>query len=163
QMADWIEATLSSAECQLHDPGRVTMRRLNREEYNNTIHDLFGIYTRPADSFPSDDVGYGFDDIGDVLSISPLLMEKYLAAAEQVARIVILTPENGGQKARFEKEDLAKAGGAPFGTARLLTKAEEIAVEHAVPKEGEYRIRVRAFAQPVGPEPARMALRVDGK
>src|SRR5262249_7389246 len=77
QLADQIEATLSSAECQLNDPGRVTMRRLNREEYNNTIRDLFGVVNlRPADSFPSDDVGYGFDNIGDVLSISPLLMEK---------------------------------------------------------------------------------------
>ena len=55
--------------------------------------------TRPADTFPSDDVGYGFDNIGDVLSISPLLMEKYLAAAEQVARAVILTPETAGETA----------------------------------------------------------------
>ena len=54
------------------------MRRLNREEYNNTIRDLVGIDLRPADDFPSDDVGYGFDNIGDVLSMSPLLMEKYL-------------------------------------------------------------------------------------
>ena len=64
------------------DPGRVTIRRLNRAEYNNTIRDLVGVDFKPAEDFPSDDVGYGFDNIGDVLSLSPVLMERYLAAAE---------------------------------------------------------------------------------
>ena len=63
------------------DPGRVTIRRLNRAEYNNTIRDLLGVDFQPADDFPSDDVGYGFDNIGDVLSMPPILLEKYLSAA----------------------------------------------------------------------------------
>ncbi|HVK09939.1 MAG TPA: DUF1587 domain-containing protein, partial [Gemmataceae bacterium] len=76
------------------NPGRVTIRRLNRTEYNNTIRDLVGIDFKPADDFPADDVGYGFDNIGDVLSVSPLLLEKYLAAAEQILdrAIVIADP-----------------------------------------------------------------------
>src|SRR4051794_21821480 len=61
------------------DPGHVTIRRLNRAEYNNTIRDLIGVDFQPADDFPSDDVGHGFDNIGDVLSLSPVLMERYLA------------------------------------------------------------------------------------
>lgn len=65
-------------------PGRVTIRRLNRVEYNNTLRDLLGVDERPADEFPADEVGEGFDNIGDVLSIPPVLMEKYLAAAEKV-------------------------------------------------------------------------------
>jgi hypothetical protein len=65
-------------------PGRVTIRRLNRAEYNNTIRDLTGVKFRPADDFPSDDVGNGFDNIGDVLSMPLILVEKYLAAAESV-------------------------------------------------------------------------------
>ena len=73
------------------DPGRVTIRRLNRAEYNNTIRDLIGVDFQPADDFPSDDVGYGFDNIGDVLSLSPVLMERYLAAAESVVQRAILT------------------------------------------------------------------------
>ncbi len=78
-----LQSAVSKAGCVLTpDPGRVTLRRLNRVEYNNTIRDLFGVDFRPADDFPSDDVGYGFDNIGDVLSLPPLLMEKYLAAAE---------------------------------------------------------------------------------
>ena len=67
-----------NSQCKLADPGRVTLRRLNREEYNNTIRDLIGLDLKPADDFPSDDVGYGFDNIGDVRSMSPLLMEKYI-------------------------------------------------------------------------------------
>ena len=64
--------------------GRVAIRRLNRAEYNNTIRDLVGLDLHPADEFPSDDVGYGFDNIGDVLSTPPVLLEMYLAAAEKV-------------------------------------------------------------------------------
>jgi mono/diheme cytochrome c family protein len=80
-----IKAELAKFDCggQRH-PGRVTIRRLNREEYNNTVRDLLGVDFRPADDFPSDDVGNGFDNIGDVLSMPPLLVEKYLAAAESV-------------------------------------------------------------------------------
>jgi mono/diheme cytochrome c family protein/cytochrome c553 len=71
------------------DPGRVTLRRLNRSEYTNTIRDLLGVEFRADKSFPVDDSGDGFDNIGDVLSVSPLLMEKYLAAAERIAERAI--------------------------------------------------------------------------
>jgi hypothetical protein len=71
------------------NPGRVTIRRLNRAEYNNTIRDLVGVDFRPADDFPADDVGYGFDNVGDVLSLPPLLLEKYLSAAERISERAI--------------------------------------------------------------------------
>ena len=64
--------------------GRIAIRRLNRAEYNNTLRDLIGLDLRPADEFPSDDVGYGFDNIGEVLSTPPVLLEMYLAAADKV-------------------------------------------------------------------------------
>lgn len=67
------------------DPGRVTARRLNRVEYANTIRDLLSVEFSTADEFPPDDSGYGFDNIGDVLTVSPMLMQKYLAAAERIA------------------------------------------------------------------------------
>ena len=80
-----LQAELATFDCEANArPGRVTLRRLNRAEYNNTVRDLLGVDYRPADEFPSDDVGNGFDNIGDVLVIPPLLMEKYLAAAEQI-------------------------------------------------------------------------------
>jgi hypothetical protein len=75
------------------DPGRVTMRRLNRREYANTVRDLLGIDFNPTENFPADDVGHGFDNIGDVLTVSPLLMERYLDAAETIAsRVIIVNP-----------------------------------------------------------------------
>src|SRR5438105_585484 len=89
-----IESELAHADQFARpDPGRVTARRLNRNEYNNTLRDLLGVDLQPSDDFPQDDSGYGFDNIGDVLSLSPVLMEKYLAAAERVARAAVYGPE----------------------------------------------------------------------
>src|SRR4051794_36843460 len=85
--------------------GRVTIRRLNKTEYNNTIRDLVGVDFKPADDFPADDVGYGFDNIGDVLSVTPLLLEKYLNAAEKIAELAFKDPE-------ARKRILIKAEGA---------------------------------------------------
>ncbi len=67
------------------DPGRVTARRLNRNEYSNTIRDLLAVDFRAERDFPTDDSGHGFDNMSDVLTISPVLMEKYIAAAERIA------------------------------------------------------------------------------
>src|SRR5262249_51661022 len=69
----WIDQDVFKVDCNLPvDPGKITLRRLNKSEYNNTIRDLFGIDIQPANEFPDDDVGYGFDNIGDVLTLSPL-------------------------------------------------------------------------------------------
>lgn len=74
------------------NPGRVTMRRLNRAEYDNTVRDLFyGLDINASEDFPSDDIGHGFDNIGDVLTMSPVLMERYLAAAGNISKLAILT------------------------------------------------------------------------
>ena len=89
----WMQSRVEQASNQDVDPGRVTLRRLNRAEYNNTVRDLLGVHFRPADDFPPDDTGYGFDTIGDVLSVSPLLTERYLRAAEEIAnRVIDLRP-----------------------------------------------------------------------
>ncbi len=88
----WIKSSALHLDPQVPDPGRVTLRRLNRVEYRNTIRDLMGIDFRTDEEFPADDTGYGFDTIGDVLTTSPLLLEKYLQAAETItARAVPLT------------------------------------------------------------------------
>ena len=81
-LEDWIKRDAFRADPNDPDPGRVTLRRLNRVEYRNTIRDLMGIDFRTDEEFPADDSGYGFDNIGDVLTISPLLLEKYVQAAE---------------------------------------------------------------------------------
>ena len=85
EVLGWLEPALAAIDCRkVSQPGRVTIRRLNRTEYNNTVRDLVGVKFRPADDFPADDVGNGFDNIAQVLSLSPLLMEKYLDAAEAI-------------------------------------------------------------------------------
>jgi mono/diheme cytochrome c family protein len=89
----WIESEVfRCGDPNAINPGRVTLRRLNRAEYDNTIRDLFGLDLRPADRFPADDVGYGFDSIGDVLSMPPILMEKYLDAANAIVKAVSHDP-----------------------------------------------------------------------
>lgn len=86
----WIDFAIGASKADaVSNPGRVTARRLNRVEFNNTIRDFLGISVRPADEFPVDNQGYGFDNIGDVLTLSPMLMEKYMAAARSVARIAV--------------------------------------------------------------------------
>jgi hypothetical protein len=89
-VTNWIEPVLARAGLRRETgPGRVLARRLNRVEYNNTIRDLLGIPYRPADEFPVDDSGYGFDNIADVLTVSPMLMEKYLVAARKASQLAV--------------------------------------------------------------------------
>jgi mono/diheme cytochrome c family protein len=85
-LADWIKADILQIDPQNPDPGKVTVRRLNRTEYHNTIRDLTGFDFKVDDELPPDDTGYGFDTIGDVLNLSPLLLEKYMRAAETITR-----------------------------------------------------------------------------
>jgi cytochrome c5 len=82
----YVEAEFDKADRSLKpDPGHVTARRLNRSEYSNTIRDLLAVDFRAEKDFPTDDSGYGFDNIGDVLTVSPVLMERYMDAAETIA------------------------------------------------------------------------------
>ena len=84
KILDWIKTVVFQADPQNPDPGRVTVRRLNRVEYRNTVHDLMGVEYDTQQEFPADDAGYGFDNIGDVLTLPPMLLEKYFAAAKEI-------------------------------------------------------------------------------
>ena len=167
-LTGWIQAELQKGQCGGPvDPGRVTIRRLNRAEYNNTIRDLLGIDFRPADDFPSDDVGYGFDNIGDVLSMPPLLLEKYMAAAEKIAAQAIVDRTRPGTATvqAWEAEDLGSDAGAVASrtSAGSWPARARSRPRPPCPTTATYILRVRAFGQQAGPEPARMAIRVDGK
>ena len=97
-IAGWIRHSLDDFYVNSPpDPGRVTVRRLNRTEYNNVVRDLMKVDFKPAADFPADDSGHGFDNIGDVLSMSPLLLEKYLSAAEKIAEQAVAIPAKGQQ------------------------------------------------------------------
>ena len=83
-LARWIKFDVFQIDPSDPDPGKVTIRRLNRTEYANTIRDLMGIEFNADVVFPPDDTGFGFDNIGDALSLSPMMVEKYLAAATEI-------------------------------------------------------------------------------
>ncbi len=87
----WIKQSVFRINPGNPDPGRVTVRRLNRVEYRNTVRDLLGVDFNTEVEFPPDDTGYGFDTIGDALSLSPMLLEKYLAAAQVIVAEAVPT------------------------------------------------------------------------
>ncbi|GIW99163.1 MAG: hypothetical protein KatS3mg111_2496 [Pirellulaceae bacterium] len=134
----WIEQRLHSFDCgAVQSPGRVTLRRLNRAEYNNTVRDLTGLDLQLANDFPSDDVGHGFDNIGDVLTIPPILMEKYVDAAMKIAEKVVADDRARRQVFPYQPEgvkdttrliEFARNNIRHFGLRafrRPLTEAEE--------------------------------------
>lgn len=133
RMVQFINEELAKFDCaELRRPGRVTLRRLNRAEYNNTIRDLMGVDFSPAADFPLDEVGYGFDNIGDVLSLSPILMEKYLAAAERIVSQAVLSELPGCPP--LLSESLARLSPktlAPDRHSKKSTRAEETDLESA--------------------------------
>ena len=166
KLVPWLESTLYNLDCDLiADPGRVTIRRLNRAEYNNTVRDLLGVDFKPADSFPSDDVGYGFDNIGDVLSLSPLLLEKYLDAAEAVAQAALPVYAGKDRARRFAKNDLKK-GNSSFSLGRdfwAMPSNGELFLSFDAKFDGDYEVSIRAREDSAGDEPAKMELRIDGQ
>jgi hypothetical protein len=150
------------------DPGRVTARRLNRNEYNNTVRDLLGVDVHPADDFPQDDAGYGFDNIADVLSLSPVLMEKYVSAAEKVSRLALFGPpimkptlmrlRSDGRRVK----ETRTYPGEYDATGMSLPNAFHAV--HRVPVDGEYIVRVAlGGVRPAGSEPVSVTLWVDDR
>ena len=105
-LVQWIDGQLAGSEAGQKNPGRVTLRRLNREEYRNTIRDLLAV-DFSAEDFPSDETAYGFDTIADVLTIQPLLMERYLAAADEIVAKLLAggkkTPQTESYRGFFTK------------------------------------------------------------
>lgn len=166
-IVDWIEAQFLGVDCTIaRDPGRVTIRRLNRTEYNNTIRDLVGVDFHPADDFPADDVGYGFDHIGDVLSMPPILLEKYLTAAEEIVdrAIYVHTPDKTPRQT-FVAAKVEHSSGSPHGGKGCwgLSSTGEVFTEVSFPAKGEYVLRGCAFGMQAGDELPKMAFRLDGK
>jgi len=163
----WVDDVINNFDCQAEArPGRVTLRRLNRVEYRNTIRDLVGVDYEPADDFPADDVGYGFDNIGDVLSLPPILLEKYLDAAETIASQAIV---DGGSRLPL----IAKRTGDELrgGTrvidrdkgSKIIVSNGQMKTKFKVGKAGKYEIQIEAYGHQAGSDPVKMGLLVDGK
>jgi mono/diheme cytochrome c family protein len=166
-VATWIERELARIDrVTPPDPGRVTARRLNRTEYNNTLKELLGVDVRPADDFPQDDSGYGFDNIADVLSLSPVLMEKYVSAADTVTRLALFGPPPLKPTLTRLRSD-----GRRTGEARVFPAAYDVTglslpnafhANYRVPVEGDYVVRVfMGGLRPAKSDPITLALWVD--
>src|SRR5262249_42126282 len=128
----WIKYGAFGLDPKDPDPGRVTLRRLNRIEYRNTIRDLLGVDFDAGKEFPPDDTGYGFDNIGDVLSFSPLLAEKHTAPARPVVAPAVPTVGKA-----MPVRDLPAD---PPKNTLTYAKGGKIAYPFQVARAGEYRL-----------------------
>jgi mono/diheme cytochrome c family protein len=166
----YLETELDRAAAAKPNPGRPAIHRLNRSEYANVIRDLLAVDTEALDIrslLPVDDSGYGFDNIGDVLSVSPLLMEGYMTAARKISKLAVGEP---AMRPVFEAYDMPRyilqydrmSEDLPFGSRG------GIAVRHYFPADGEYVFKIRlqrnADYNIVGmDEPRRLDVRLDGE
>ncbi len=162
----WLEGELDRAAVAAPDPGRAAVHRLNRVEYANAVRDLFGLEIDPQALLPPDDEHHGFDNIAEVLSVSPTLIDRYLAAARRISQLVVgdaalrpvahTYPVHGGVN-----QDGAVSLDLPLGSRG------GIAVEHHFPVAGEYVIRISLRKQEYGyvrgmGQPHLMDVRLDG-
>ncbi len=163
KMMAWVRDTVFAVDPKNPDPGRVTLRRLNRVEYTNTIRDLVGVDFEAGADFPPDDSGYGFDNIGDVLTIPPVLFERYLAAAEKVMSAAILN-DHKPRTERLPVNLLKIKGGPEKGNTAISRRVDELdaSVEVNLPVAGRYTLALELSGERVGAELTKLDLRFDG-
>ncbi len=152
----WIKRDVFAIDNANPDPGRVTLRRLNRTEYHNTIRDLMGYDFDVTSAFPQDDTGQGFDNIASVLNISPMLLDKYMQAADKIVKAVVPdTSRVVPLKVLTGRDFVPRLGVAGNESRDLQTDARVnigIAAKYPatvhIDQPGEYRIR--AFFAVIG-------------
>ncbi len=157
-MVELMDELVNAVDCVRHpNAGKVALRRLNRNEYRNTVRDLTGVDYEQAEAFPGDDVGYGFDNIGDVLSLPPLLVEKYLDAAEVISGRAIYTPPPP-QIFEIDRSPGTLKGAEKYRGGSQVTMASQgtVSLEVEAPFNGNYVLTVTASGDQGGDEPCRM-------
>ncbi len=141
--ATYLETSLDRAAAEHPNPGRVSMHRLNRVEYGNAIHDLLGLDIDTEALLPADDEAAGFDNIADVLRMSPALMERYLSASWNISRLAVgnmaITPATTVYRVRPDLSQDQHIEGLPLGTRG------GILAEHTFPLDGEYEVKLRLW------------------
>ena len=142
-LASFLETSIDRAAEAKPNPGQATMHRLNRAEYANAIHDLLGLEIDATAVLPPDDESSGFDNIADVLRVSPALMERYLSASWNISRLAVgnshVTPATATYRVRPDLSQDQHIEGLPPGTRG------GILVRHNFPVDGEYVIKVRLW------------------
>ncbi|MFN0251792.1 MAG: DUF1592 domain-containing protein [Kofleriaceae bacterium] len=157
-VATMLVGACGGSDTPTSDPGRVTLHRLNNAEYNNTVRDLFGTALTPADDFPADDRGYGFDNVAEALRIGPLHVELYESAADTLIGESLelpVAPSESFEVTGMTSQGAPQDGGWLFftnGTASITTTA---------PIASSYRITVNAWGGQAGPDPARLSIKVN--
>ncbi|HET9863950.1 MAG TPA: DUF1592 domain-containing protein [Steroidobacteraceae bacterium] len=164
----WIKYEVFGIDPANPDPGRVTVRRLNRVEYRNTVRDLIGVDYDTNVEFPPDDSGFGFDNIGDALTLSPMLMEKYVAAAQTIVAEAV--PTRPRQPAMAVVSGLAFAGTNArdkWGKRDLLfSEPAQVSASYENEKPGTYRVKLELEVNgSYFPDPGRaqVVFKVDGQ
>ncbi len=166
----WLDAFVAHMDRQVAGPSRTVIRRLNRVEYNNTVRDLLGVTFQPAEDFPPDVPSNGFDNSSGTLTIPPVLVEKYLAAAEKVARTAVfgaepMKPERVAHQPWFAADAFSKNKTVRFDydeTGMSLPSALHVTQRFAV--DGEYNLRaILRGVRPPGSNPVELAFWIDGK
>jgi len=157
----WLESALDTEAAARPNPGRPAVHRLNRSEYGNAIRDLLALQIDSRSLLPADDLGYGFDNIADTLSFSPLLLERYLSAAKKISRLAIGDPSIAPALETYEVSPLLVQDGRmseelPFGSGGGL------AIRHHFPLDGEYVLEIKLQRRRVG-RPRQLDVRLDGK
>lgn len=165
EIVAWIDDAVFWFDPEKPDPGHVTYRRLNRTEYNNTVRDLLMVDSRPAREFPPDDTGYGYDNIGDVLSLSPMLMEKYLRASRAVAEdaMEITRPDHVDIELGAKKFWNTQGETKEWEGLRWFHSQAESSTKFNVPASGTYSLTLHVAATESGNEPAKIGLKINGK
>ena len=130
------------------NPGRPTIHRLNRAEYSNAIRDLLALDIKPGAKLPADDTGYGFDNIGDVLSMSPMLVERYLSVARSVSRLAV---GDASKKPEVNEFSMPRSGGRPTRSERAsedlpFNSAGGMSFDYQFPVDAEYVFRMKVPA-----------------
>ncbi|HBE69364.1 MAG TPA: hypothetical protein DDW52_14555 [Planctomycetaceae bacterium] len=140
RLLDWVKFNAMGLERENPDPGQVTLRRLNRREYRNTIRDLMGIDFNADIVFPPDDTGFGFDTVGDVLGFSDVMIEKYLASAKQIVDQAV-PKQTKVMPVQFEKSDVTTVDGRSADRLEMSQPAD-IRLEFEVQEAAEYRLEL---------------------
>ena len=161
QLSSWIDNTIFPVDPNNPDPGRVTLRRLNRNEYRNTIRDLLGVTIDVDEILPPDDSGYGFDNIGDTLSLSPTHLERYFDAAETALDLALVIGPMPRERQSATGGQL-RGDGQPRDTGRYLITNGEVAAHSRHPVPDVIASKSPPAAHPVAMPIRDMELRVGG-
>ena len=160
EIVAWLETALDRAAAGRPDPGSPAIHRLNRAEYRNAVRDLLGLDLDHARDLPADDSGYGFDNVGDVLTVSPLHVEKYVAAARRVSRLAVGT---GTPRPVVRRYRPAGRGADEDIDGLPPNERGGILFRHYFPFDADYTIQVRVRGRRApGMPPPKLDVRVDG-